>query len=257
MKILPPLTLPPSARIERRHQPDEVTGRYGYRAYRACLRWEFGFTCAFCLLHEADFAPFGAEGLGLMTIEHFVPVSADEEKAGEYGNCYYACRLCNQSRSKAPVVDRRKRRLLDPCQHVWSDHFRVHPDGRFLPIDGDPDAAYTARLYDLNDERRLALRDFRRQRLTEALRVIREAPEEIQMLLDQCAVAPPERSVVLLRAATRLRSLILLARLDLQRFAAIPRDADDQCRCGHRTHHSLPAGLSEQTFPPGFKWADT
>src|SRR5690349_1008078 len=106
MKILPPQTLPPNARIERRHQPEGVTGRYGYRAYRACLRWEFGFTCAFCLLHEADLAPFGAEGLGVMTIEHFVPVSVDEEKAGEYRNCYYACRLCNQSRSNAPVDGR-------------------------------------------------------------------------------------------------------------------------------------------------------
>lgn len=45
MRILPPVLTPWPAVIERRHDPPLARGRHGYRAYRSCLRWEFGFTC--------------------------------------------------------------------------------------------------------------------------------------------------------------------------------------------------------------------
>jgi hypothetical protein len=57
-KILPPVTQPWPQVIVRQHKPPEAK----YKTYRACLRWEFGFSCAFCLLHETDLMPCGAEG---------------------------------------------------------------------------------------------------------------------------------------------------------------------------------------------------
>jgi hypothetical protein len=47
MKILPPATQPPRQPTIRRHEPKPAQGEEGYQAYRPCLRWEFGFTCAF------------------------------------------------------------------------------------------------------------------------------------------------------------------------------------------------------------------
>ena len=59
MKILPPQTKPPTSPIERRHRPRPVHGRQGYLKFRPCLRWDFGFTCPFCLMHESDFVRGG------------------------------------------------------------------------------------------------------------------------------------------------------------------------------------------------------
>jgi len=89
MKLLPPSTKPPTQKIRRLHNPKATHGRYGYRAYRACLRWEFGFSCAFCLLHEADLARQGVEGLGVTGIEHFSLASTHPESINDYDNCFY------------------------------------------------------------------------------------------------------------------------------------------------------------------------
>lgn len=98
MPTLPSRTNLPDA-IERTHTP--AAGRYP--TYRPCLRWDFAFACAFCLIHEADLAEHGVEGTGLTSIEHRVPrsdPSAGESLTDDYSNCYYACRFCNGSRSK-------------------------------------------------------------------------------------------------------------------------------------------------------------
>ena len=80
MRALPPTTLPASEPIARRHAPDGA-----WASFRACLRWEFGFTCAFCLLHEADFLEHGAEGSGLFATEHHVAraVQHDSQQRGD------------------------------------------------------------------------------------------------------------------------------------------------------------------------------
>src|SRR5438552_905085 len=103
MNVLPLQTRPPTEAVARGHAPP----RGGFNSYRRCLRWEFGFTCAFCLLHEADLVDWGASGSGLMTIEHRVPQSdpaVGAALADDYGNCFYACRYCNRSRGVAPLV---------------------------------------------------------------------------------------------------------------------------------------------------------
>ncbi len=132
MKILPKSTEPPDRKVRRRHNPEARTGRRGYRSYRDCLRWEFGFSCGFCLLHEADLAAHGAEGLGIMGVEHFVPVAAATEAINDYANCFYACRLCNGARSNVPVSLLGKR-LLNPCDDVWAEHFEADGDRLLAP----------------------------------------------------------------------------------------------------------------------------
>jgi hypothetical protein len=230
--------------------------RFGYRSYRPCLRWEFGFTCAFCLVHESDLVEYGVEGTGLTTVEHSMPVSAArtpteaEGLANDYRNCFYACRYCNGARDARPTVDGRGRRLLNPSAQTWGEHFSLSDDDRLLPRPGDPDAEYTAEAYDLNETRKLNMRRSRRERMDENLALLSQGPDLLSALLARAAVAEPGTgSSELLAAAEKLRRAVLAAEKALIRHAAIPMDANSRCRCGHRRHHSLPPALEEQTLP--------
>jgi hypothetical protein len=248
MKILPLQTLPASRRIERRHNPSATSGRYGYREYRACLRWEFGFTCAFCLLHEGDLADLGVRGLGLTWIEHFRPAALTPERINEYENCFYACLFCNRSRGAAPPVDAAGRSLINPCGQAWAERFRPSDDGRLLPREADPDAAYTEEAYDLNDPRKVRRRNLRRERLEEWLTLLREGPLHIRSLVGLSESAGSlEEARTLLDSASTLRSGILRAWIEIQRYAAIPADADAVCACGREDHHVLAGWLAAQT----------
>jgi hypothetical protein len=206
------------------------------------LRWEFGFTCAFCLLHESDLAGKGAEGLGLTTIEHFVPARTEPWRINQYDNCFYACRLCNRARSGRPVIDSTGRSLLDPCRHRWADHFRITDDGWLLAREEDGDAAYTEWAYDLNDLRKVELRQWRATTIREHLELIAEAPDLEERLLAESA-----GGLGGLRTIQRLREGARIARAFMKQYMAIPRDADPACRCGRNDHHTLPSWLEEQT----------
>lgn len=244
MKILPARTSPPSSLIERRHSPEPAKGRYGYRKYRPCLRWDFGFTCAFCLLHEADLVEHGVEGTGLTSVEHFIPVGG-AGPINDYSNCFYACRFCNQARSDLPVVSG-KQRLLDPCANVWAEHFTLTADDQLVPVDGDSDAAYTHQSYDLDDPRKVDRRRVRRERLGEWRQLLEEGPGLLEELLARTSEQPSSGQRAFLQAAEWLRRSIESAILDIQRYAAIPPDADAACRCGYNDHHALPTGLGSQ-----------
>jgi hypothetical protein len=213
------------------------------------VRWEFGFTCAFCLLHESDLTAHGIEGTGLMGIEHFVPVSQADEKVNDYGNCFYACRFCNGARATAPAMASGTRRLLNPCDDAWGVHFQLGEENRLLPRSGDADAAYTEEVYDLNDGRKVEIRSWRRERLEELLKVLYEAPASAQELVALCSfVEPVPERELLLRTAQGLWEDARRALLDLRRFSAIPRDAAMSCRCVRLDHHELPRYLADQTF---------
>lgn len=227
MKILPPRTNPPSQRIERRHNPKPASGRCGYREYRPCLRWDFGFTCAFCLLHESDLSEHGVEGTGLTSVEHFVPVS-NGGAVNDYQNCFYACRFCNQARGDAPVIDFRGRRLLNPCIEIWAEHFRSELDC-LSPV--SEEAGYTHEIYDLDDPRKVALRKVRRERLEECGQLLSEGPSLLERLLRQLSAQPVESQLDILMAAEELRRAIGHALRDTLRYAAVPKDADETCRC--------------------------
>src|SRR3990170_75943 len=98
MRVLPSRTVPSEQAIERRHEPSSSH----YTRYRPCLRWEFGFTCAFCLLHETDLIEHGISRTGLTSIEHHIAQSEAPFLRDRYDNCLYACRFCNKARSNLP-----------------------------------------------------------------------------------------------------------------------------------------------------------
>ena len=243
MKILPPRIHPPEQPIERHHQPKMSGGRRGYRTYRDCLRWEFGFLCSFCLLHETDLAVYGVEGLGVMGVEHFLPISLDPDAANEYENCFYACRLCNGGRGAAPVAGR-AHRLLNPCSDAWGEHFEAAGD-QLVPKQGDRDAEYTARTYDLNDPRKMRLRKLRRELLSECLDLLVEGPRQVETLI---GLSESRNDVEILKAAQDLQRCIQLAAREARRYAAIPVDAPQGCRCGRRDDPALPEWLDRQTI---------
>jgi hypothetical protein len=182
-----------------------------------------------------------------MGIEHFSPVSDDPGQENAYANCFYCCRLCNQTRSRLPVIDELGSKLLDPCTHVWENHFFLFDD-LLLPVATDAEAIYTASVYDLNDPRKIMMRRARQERLDESLSLLKEGPGLIDSTLAACRRARTrQEAAALLAVADRLRQQILRAFKEALRHLAIPTDADRSCRCDTTHGHILPGWLEAQT----------
>jgi hypothetical protein len=214
------------------------------------LRWDFGFTCALCLLHEADlYGGQPGEALGGTTVEHHVARSEDASREDEYTNCLYACRFCNRSRSAKPTR-RPGVRLLDPAADAWSEHFAARED-RLKPVEGNPDAAYTHRAYELDDPRKVARRRARRELLTDRLCLLASLESDLAEVLG-LAGSLLRRDLETFRAVVQeiraLRANGRRALADLRRYAAVPTDAPLACRCPPPGDYSLPAELESQTL---------
>jgi hypothetical protein len=220
-----------------------------YGSYRACLRWDFGFTCPFCLLHESDLADATgeAEGSGLMWIEHRLPQSTHSGESNRYENCLYSCRYCNGARKVAPVEDTDGRCLLDPTRTAWADHFELDGE-RLLCRPGDAHARYTHEAYSLDAPRKVRLRADRARLIEECQAVLREAPQSVTNLLAIAGLPElsPDQRAELIDEVEDLRARVANAKLDLARRAATPRDSDRVCRCLSAEHHELPPALASQ-----------
>ena len=242
MNVLPPRTLPPTEPLTRRHRPKPIQD---WAEYRRCLRWDFGFTCAFCLLHEADFfSGLPGEGLGIMTVEHRILKRDDPSLAGVYTNCLYACRLCNVARGTKDLRTP-EARLLDPTEDPWARHFEVSGSS-LCPKSGDADARYTFEAYDLDDKRKTSRRQARRELIEDRLKLLSRIEEELAALLDladELRGIDVETFLEMWREISDLRQQARRARGDLSFYEAVPQDAPVACRC------SPPRDL---TFPPGF-----
>jgi hypothetical protein len=211
--------------------------------YRPCLRWEFGFTCAFCLLHESDLTPHGVDGSGLTSIEHYQTQRSAPDLADEYENCFYACRWCNGARGTKPVIAPDGRRLLQPCSDAWGTHFSATDRYRIAPRLGDRDAKYTEGAYRLNAKPKRKRREKREKAISEAIRTLQEAPA-CRLRLRSAARSDTVRRGDLLQAARHLRDLANAAREQLRRYALEPVDAPGVCRCAGPL--TPPAFLDEQ-----------
>lgn len=224
--LLPACTLPPNEPLLRRHTPGDVDATY--RVFRDCLRWEFGFTCSICLLHELDVVKYGGEGWGTTQIEHIMPRSHRPDLIGSYSNLLYICRLCNGARSDTDIVDHLGRRLLDPTSDVWSKHFHVVGDA-LRPLSDD--AEYTEDVYNMNDARKAKLRRKRREFITN-LRVLLESREaDLRQR--------PEEERAITRDIRRLKSM-------RNELPWIPSDKPMSCRCMMKAVRSLPRCYLEQ-----------
>jgi len=224
--VLPRATKPASAPLSRRHRPE---GKYP--TFRKCLRWEFGFSCAICLVHESDLVAFGAQGTGLMSIEHRRLRSSGED-VDRYENCLYVCRYCNGSRGSSPLTDSLGRTLLDPTRVAWSEHFSLEHD-HLVAKPESADAVYTGDTYKINTPRRTSIRCRRREELGRALEALALRPK---------LLARPERSDL----ATELSTLLRRAESSIARFRFVPDDAPASCRCVNQDACSLPTALHEQ-----------
>lgn len=251
IKLLPKATEPWRITIHRRHKP---VGSVHYQRFRACLRWEFGFSCAFCLLHESDLSEHGTVGWGLMWIEHGALRSQAPDLANEYENCFYSCRFCNEARGSHPLVDEQQRRLLNPCEVGWRDHFEL--DGEVIRVRGEhSDAMHTHETYDLNDPRKVRMRRKRRKALSERLDVYSETKPLHDRLMQRARDTGDHTLVDDARIAW---DNFRYACEDLLRFLPIPEDASRRCSCGNTQHHSLPEVLEEQLIAvdtSGLSWS--
>lgn len=237
--------MPPRKPTVRRHVPPPAQ-RWSY--YRSCLRWDFGFVCPFCLLHEADlYGGQPGEGLGGTTVEHRVPRSTDPARENDYANCLYACRFCNRSRSVSPIQTSGAR-LLDPTQDPWGDHFEAEVD-HLRPVAGDADADYTHRAYDLDDPRKVARRRARRELVNDRLVLLSELGAELVGLLELAEEWRQQdfrKFALALQEVQQIRSAAFRALDDLKRYPAIPVDAPASCRCRGMGPLSLPEELARQ-----------
>lgn len=229
--------------VERFHSPERA--RYG--RYRACLRWDFGFSCAFCLLHEADLAWYGAEGTGMTWIEHRVLRSENPALADDYSNCYYSCRFCNQARRALPIQSS-EGDLLDPCAQSWSAHFHRHHD-RLMPNVGDRDAIRTHRVYDLDDPRKKLLRRERKAVVEGIVAAFEEYPKRIARLYEIANQhSNPDVVATLKFEAHALGTLLADATRVAFRMAPVPADADERCGCDPPRSPTLAAGFVSQAL---------
>jgi hypothetical protein len=208
------------------------------------LRWEFGFSCAFCLCHEADLAAYETEDSGQTQVEHFVPQSHDGSIKNDYKNCFYICRYCNGARRNAPNSDAQGRRLLNPCVRAWGEVF-VLVNGELSPASfADRDAVYTWEAYDLDDLRKVRRRTLRKNIIEDRISFLEDTKVDEEELLD---LAVRFSNAKLVEQAKKMNRMRRLAIGDLlPRFRVIPRDCNEPCRCGNTLNHSLPEVLEEQ-----------
>ena len=245
MRILPPRTRPARRKIDRHHHPKIPH----YKQFRDCLRWEFGFSCAFCALHEADLEPFGAKGSGSMHIEHFRLQDAGRSPdTNLYDNCFYACKYCNLSRGRRPLQSKSGAQLLNPCTVQWSDRFSLQSN-HLVPAVSDADAAYTLEVYDLNAPNKVRRRRHRRRAILDAVCAYRRFPGDIDRFL---------RLAAMVKDSTDRRELLKHIRIlrirwkdairQLARFRAEPKDRNAACRCSIEGACNLPLFLNEQCW---------
>ncbi len=79
---------------------------------------------------------------GEFDLDHFVPQTLSPERAAEYDNLLYCCRLCNGAR-RAHLVP-------NPMVALTSEHVFVHADGEMEGLTSD--ARKLIQIIDLNEE---------------------------------------------------------------------------------------------------------
>lgn len=241
MDYLPARTALPASVLPRSHAP-EVTD---YRKYRDCVRWDFGFTCAVCFLHEQDLVEGGADGAGLVWIEHHELKHGSSEKRDDYRNCLLSCRFCNNGRSKIPAVSKTgDARLLDPTKDVWALHFQIRGHAMEVLKKG-ADADYTFETYALGSQRKSALRENRARRFAEVARARQKVEELVPRLMERAKrTTNPNEKRDCIEAARGLEQGYRAALAEVQRYEAVPSDAPSSCLCGQR--RELPEWLRAQ-----------
>lgn len=242
MKILPPVSFLWPHLVDRKHAPPSALGVRGYLNYRACLRWEFAFSCAFCTCHEADLSQLGTKRSGLTEVEHFITQKEDSGQRNVYANCFHSCRYCNRARRAMERVNPTGNRLLNPCTSVWNLAFELFAD-RMHPRGSNADAEYTHEAYKLDEPIKVRMRRMRRETISELIPLVngREMWRIQRELIEKGRrLGLPE----FVEAARILGLSCKRARQDIKMFSAIPDDCET-CRCEDDGNSTLPASFEQ------------
>ena len=142
------------ATFARRRKPPDGKP---YASYRDCLRLDFSFRCAHCLIDEADY-----QGPDSFEVDHFQPKSRFPSLERTYANLHYCCLLCNRKKSDrwpSPEEEAKGERFVDPCAEDWEKHVEFQEDGSVRPL--TPAGEYSVRAIRLDRDQ---LRRHRRDR---------------------------------------------------------------------------------------------
>jgi len=195
----------------RTHRPPRQTF---YPRFRACLRLDFEYTCAYCLSAEKEVSPLDA--YGGFEIEHFAPKSKFPRQSKFYGNLLWACRACNRAKaSQWPKKAQRSRgqRFVNPSQEGIGLHLDVRAK------DGSVAGEYMIQRVGLNS----ALHRKRREERKHREQVVAQIEATIEMLQVRARSKSDTGALETLLSARRL-----LQEMDRQ---GRPWDAPNGCLC--------------------------
>jgi hypothetical protein len=136
-----------------------------YNEYRATLRWDFFYSCAYCTMTEAE-----AQAIRF-TIDHYEPSSACPDLENNYENLMYACDECNLRKGdRYPPAGARVAgyRFFRPDHDFRDEHFE-QSDLRLEPK--TKTGQFSIEALDLNRHSLRRLRDIR-DRLLGALQSV-------------------------------------------------------------------------------------
>ena len=144
------------------------------------------------------------------------------------------------------------RRLLNPTDDAWGDHFKLVEGDRIEPLEGDLDAEYTETAYQPNDPLKVERRRARREVIEDHLSIV-ELPRAIDRLSELADRLLKEKRDFdgfqqVVAMIQRSRETLQRALRDLRCYAAVPSDAPETCRCETADNHTLPEVLARQTF---------
>src|SRR5512133_1733520 len=90
-----------------------------YLDYRAYLRRDFWYACAYCTLAECEAAGVGFE------IDHYLPQHRYPELGDDYTNLFWSCSHCNKLKGDYPTeaAARKGYRFYRPDMDDPRDHF--------------------------------------------------------------------------------------------------------------------------------------
>jgi hypothetical protein len=150
------MLLPTEASIPRVVRSAVPAGK-GYAEYRPYLRYDFFYSCAYCMMTEAEACAIR------FTIDHYEPRKARPELEHEYENLMYACDPCNGRKGdRCPPPEARAvgYRFFRPDEDSFADHFYLTG----LRIESKTQVGeYSINALDLNRQTLRRLRGIRRR----------------------------------------------------------------------------------------------
>jgi hypothetical protein len=164
--------------FSRRVPPPDLKG--SYRSFRAHVREDFEYRCAYCLLFELL-----AGGEENFELDHFRPTRLFPQEENSFYNIYYSCHPCNQIKRDAwppKSLEAGGIGFVDLCKDDFAEHFSTTEEGQWHGI--TKSGQYTIDMLRLNRKHLVTLRRLLAQ-LRLAIHEKKMAANEIRNLLGE------------------------------------------------------------------------